>query len=157
MLNNSYLIRKMTQQDLDEVMIIEWESFSMPWSRESYEAELKNQYATYFVCDYAGQVAAFAGMWTVYEEAHITNVAVGKEFRKLGMGRNLMLEEERQARTKKAERILLEVRPSNSAALAMYAGLGYIPTSIRKNYYSNNQEDALIMTKYLDKGLSRNK
>ncbi len=150
MLNNSYLIRKMTMQDLDEVMIIELESFTLPWSRESYEAELQNQYASYFVCDYAGEVAAFAGMWTVYEEAHITNVAVGQKFRNLGMGRNLMLEEERQARAKRAERILLEVRPSNSAALAMYQSLGFVPTSIRKQYYSNNQEDALIMTKYLD-------
>jgi ribosomal-protein-alanine N-acetyltransferase len=139
----------MTNQDLDEVMIIENESFALPWSRESYEAELENQYANYLVCDCAGEVAAFAGMWTVYEEAHITNVAVGKEFRCQGMGRNLMLEEEKLARSKKAERIILEVRPSNSAALTMYQGLGYIFTSIRKQYYSNNQEDALIMTKYL--------
>lgn len=152
MLNSSYLIRKMTRQDLDEVMIIENESFTMPWSRESYEAELQNQYASYLVCDYAGEVAAFAGMWTVYEEAHITNVAVGKEFRCQGMGRILMLEEEKLARAKQVERILLEVRPSNSAALAMYKSLGFIPTSIRKQYYSDNQEDALIMTKYLNKG-----
>ncbi len=150
MLNSSYLIRRMTGQDLDEVMIIENESFTLPWSRESYEAELENQYASYLVCDYAGEVAAFAGMWTVYEEAHITNVAVGKEFRCQGMGRNLMLEEEKLARAKKAERILLEVRPSNLAALAMYQGLGFIPTSIRKQYYTDNQEDALIMIKYLD-------
>ncbi|MDD4801491.1 MAG: ribosomal protein S18-alanine N-acetyltransferase [Syntrophomonas sp.] len=149
MLKCNGLIRKMTEQDLDQVMIIEKEAFTLPWSRQSYEAELKNQYADYFVCDSAGDVAAYAGMWTVFEESHITNVAVGKKFRCQGMGRRLMLEEEKIARAKNAERILLEVRPSNLAAIALYQGLGFFPANIRKNYYSDNQEDALIMIKFL--------
>jgi len=149
MLNHAFLIRKMTEQDLDEIMLIEKESFSLPWSRQSYEAELENQYANYLVCDWEGEVAAYVGMWTVFEDAHITNVAVSRKFRQMGMGRALMLEEEKLALAKQASRIILEVRPSNTAALLMYNELGYIPTSLRKEYYSDNQEDAIIMTKYL--------
>ena len=86
MLNHAFLIRKMTEQDLDELMIIENESFSLPWSRQAYEAELQNQYANYLVCDWQGEVAAYVGMWTVFEDAHITNVAVGRRFRRHGYG-----------------------------------------------------------------------
>lgn len=150
MLNNGYLIRKMTERDLDEVMIIEKDSFSLPWSRPSYEAELLNQYANYLVCDCEGELAAYIGMWTLFEEAHITNVAVANKFRGRGMGRALMLEEEKLARFKNAIRIFLEVRPSNTAALAMYEGMGFVHTGVRKKYYDDNQEDALVMTKFLD-------
>lgn len=139
----------MTGQDLEQLIAIENECFSMPWSRQSYETELKNQWANYLVCDWAGEVAAYVGMWTVFEEAHITNVAVAKKFRGRGLGRILMREEEKVARAKLANRILLEVRPSNSAALAMYRGLGYIPISVRKEYYEDNGEDALVMIKHL--------
>ena len=149
MLQTDCLIRKMTTLDLDQLMAIENEAFNLPWSRQSYEAELLNQWATYLVCDYEGELAAYIGMWTVFEEAHITNVAVAKRFRGRGMGQALMLEEEKIARAKRAERILLEVRPSNTAAMKMYKSLGYIPTGLRKEYYADNLEDAIIMTKYL--------
>lgn len=149
MLNQDYLIRKLTRQDLDQLMVIEDDVFSMPWSRQSYETELKNQWANYLACDWEGQLAAYIGMWTVFEEAHITNVAVSKRFRGRGLGRILMLEEEKLARAKGANRILLEVRPSNEAALAMYKGLGYIPISVRREYYADNGEDALVMIKHL--------
>lgn len=151
MLNHNFLIRKMTEQDLDELMIIENECFSLPWSRQAYETELENHFADYLVCDWQGQIAAYVGLWTVFEEAHITNVAVGRKFRRRGMGQILMLEAEKLALAKQANRILLEVRPSNVAALTMYNQLGYLPTSMRKQYYSDNQEDAIIMTKYLIK------
>ena len=149
MLNQDYLIRKLTRQDLDQLMVIEDDVFSMPWSRQSYETELKNQWANYLACDWEGQLAAYIGMWTVFEEAHITNVAVSKRFRGRGLGRILMLEEEKLARAKGANRILLEVRPSNEIALTMYKGLGYIPVSVRREYYADNGEDALVMIKHL--------
>jgi ribosomal-protein-alanine N-acetyltransferase len=148
-LNQDYLIRKMTRQDLDELMMIENEVFSQPWSRQSYESELKNQWADYLVCDWEGELAAYIGIWTVFEEAHITTVAVSKRFRGRGLGRVLMLEGEKRARAKGATRLLLEVRPSNAAALAIYKGLGFIPISVRNEYYTDNGEDALVMIKYL--------
>ncbi|MEA1961315.1 MAG: ribosomal protein S18-alanine N-acetyltransferase [Bacillota bacterium] len=148
-MQQQFFIRKMTERDLDGVMEIEHESFTMPWSRESYLSELKNQFANYLLCDYEGEVAAYAGIWVVFEEAHITNVAVGTAYRGKGMGKTLMLAAEEIARDKKALRILLEVRPSNTVARKMYTELGYMETGLRKQYYSDNQEDAIIMTRFL--------
>lgn len=146
---SNYLVRRMTERDLDEVMAIEQQVFSLPWSRQSYMGELKNQFATYLVCDKEAQVAGYVGIWVVFEEAHITNVAVAPQWRGQGLGRVLMEEAEKVARQKNALRILLEVRPSNYAALSLYQSLGYMETGRRKGYYSDNGEDAIIMTKLL--------
>lgn len=149
MLNQACMIRKMTVQDLDRVMAIEVEAFTLPWSRESYLSELKNDFANYLVCDWEGEIAGYGGIWIVFEEAHITNVAISGKFRGTGMGKSLMLELEKVARSKKAARILLEVRPSNQVAHNMYLSLGFVNTGLRKAYYSDNGEDAIVMTKYL--------
>lgn len=149
MLNPDFIIRKMVPQDIEAVMAIEKEAFSMPWSKESYLAEMKNQFASYLVCDAGTQIAAYGGIWVVFEEAHITNVAVNAEFRRRGIGSTIMLELEKIAREQKALRIMLEVRPSNEPALRTYKKLGYLPTNVRKEYYSDNGEDALIMIKLL--------
>jgi ribosomal-protein-alanine N-acetyltransferase len=149
MLNQDFLIRKMTEQDIDRIMVIELESFTLPWSKQSYISELKNDFANYMVCDCEGEVAGYGGIWIVFEEAHITNIAIAKAYRGTGMGKSLMLELEKLARSKKAIRILLEVRPTNEAARHMYTSLGYIDTGLRKAYYSDNGEDAILMTKFL--------
>lgn len=146
---SNYLIRRMTEQDVDAVVAIEEQVFTLPWSKESYLGELKNQFATYLVCDKEAQVAGYVGIWVVFEEAHITNVAVAPQWRGQGLGRVLMEEAEKVARQKNALRILLEVRPSNYAALSLYQSLGYMETGRRKGYYSDNGEDAIIMTKLL--------
>jgi len=148
-IETGFMMRKMTPRDLDQVMIIEQEAFSLPWSRQSYENELKNQYANYLVVDYQGDVGGYGGIWVVFDEAHITNVAVASSFRGRGWGRALMSELEALARRKRAVRILLEVRPSNRAALAMYHGLGFMVSGLRKQYYSDNNEDAIVMVKHL--------
>ncbi len=149
MLNPNFLLRKMAVQDIDAVMQIELSTFTLPWSRESYLSELDNKYANYFIVDFEGEIAGYGGIWVVFEEAHITNVAVGENFRGCGFGRALMTELERHARQKKAGYIFLEVRASNNVALEMYKRLGYRVTGLRKGYYSDNQEDALKMIKYL--------
>ncbi len=149
MLNPHYILRKRAPQDIDEIMAIEQEAFSMPWSKESYLAELKNHFAYYTVCDVGGKIAGYGGIWIVFEEAHITNVAVSAEYRRQGIGAAIMLELEKQAREKKALRILLEVRPSNEPALKTYRKLNYLPNNVRPEYYSDNGEDALIMIKLL--------
>lgn len=149
MLNQSYLIRKMTEEDLSSVMEIEKEAFTLPWSRESYLSELKNNFAAYMVCDVEGEIAGYGGIWVVFEQAHITNVAIGKDYRQKGLGHSLMVELEQIARQRKATHILLEVRPSNLAARTLYKNLGFEDISVRKAYYSDNSEDAIVMTKYL--------
>ncbi len=149
MLIQGFIIRKMTELDIDEIMKVERDSFTLPWSKESYLNELKNLLATYLLCDCEGEVAGYGGIWVVLDEAHITNVAVARQFRRCGMGRVLMQNLEKHAREKNALRILLEVRPSNEAALKMYQGLGYVATGLRQAYYSDNGEDAIIMNKFL--------
>lgn len=149
MIETGFMMRKMTPLDLDQVMVIEQEAFSLPWSRHSYEKELTNQYANYLVIDYQGNVAGYGGIWVVFDEAHITNVAIASHFRGRGWGRALMLELEKLASRKRTVRILLEVRPSNRAAIAMYHGLGFIVSGLRKQYYSDNNEDAIVMVKHL--------
>ncbi|MEN6349807.1 MAG: ribosomal protein S18-alanine N-acetyltransferase [Syntrophomonas sp.] len=149
MLNTKFMIRMMTVSDIEQVMIIENDSFSLPWSRDSYMNEFNNKFASYVICDVRGQVAGYAGIWVVFEEAHVTNVAVSRNYRQAGIGEALMEELERIARNKKATRILLEVRPSNNPALAMYRKMGFLATGLRKKYYSDNDEDAIVMTKFL--------
>jgi len=139
----------MTAQDLPEVMQIERVSFAIPWSEESYLGELANDFATYLVCDCGGDIAGYGGIWVVFDEAHITNVAVAPKYRQTGIGTALMQELEKVAREKNARRILLEVRPSNKAALTLYRNLNYLPSGLRKGYYSDNNEDAIIMAKLL--------
>lgn len=149
MLNQEYLLRKMTVQDLDQVMQIERTVFTLPWSQESYAGELKNSFANYLVVDIAGEVAAYGGIWVVFGEAHITNIAVHVKYQQRGLGRALMQCLEQIARQKRADHIYLEVRPSNRKAVYMYAELGYGPSGTRKAYYTDNGEDALIMSKLL--------
>ncbi|HZJ84149.1 MAG TPA: ribosomal protein S18-alanine N-acetyltransferase [Syntrophomonadaceae bacterium] len=147
MLQTNYLVREMKASDVDEVIGIEREAFTLPWSKESYLADLRNDFATYLVCDYAGQVAGYAGMWVVFYDAHITNVAVAKEYRNQGIGKMLLMGLEKVAKEKEATRMMLEVRPSNYAAIHLYKSIGFKPYNIRKNYYSDNGEDAIVMTK----------
>ncbi len=149
LINQDFMVRKMTLMDIDAIIRIENESFTLPWSRESYIGELNNHFANYLVVDYEGDVIAYGGIWVVFEEGHITNVAVDPEYRNAGVGHALMEELERVARQKKATRILLEVRPSNMSALALYRGMGYLDSGLRKGYYSDNNEDAIVMTKLL--------
>ncbi|HCF49294.1 MAG TPA: ribosomal-protein-alanine N-acetyltransferase [Syntrophomonas sp.] len=139
----------MTGRDLDEIMLIELESFTLPWSRQSYENELSNRYATYMVADHEGVVAAYGGMWVVADEAHITNVAVAPRYRRQGMGTKVLQALLNTAGQKRVSRIFLEVRVSNDAAFKLYSGQGFAPTGVRKQYYSDNDEDAIVMMRQL--------
>ncbi|MGE5449852.1 MAG: ribosomal protein S18-alanine N-acetyltransferase [Methanomassiliicoccales archaeon] len=144
-----YEIRSMQESDLDQVMLIEQVAFPTPWSKQSYEGELINQFATYYVIDIEGEIAGYGGIWCVFEEAHITNVAVAPAHRRQGLGRVLMEALLERARIKEASRVYLEVRPSNLAAINLYRGFGFLPGGVRRGYYTDNQEDALLLIKTL--------
>ena len=149
MLNQDYILRKMSVQDLEQVMQIERDSFTLPWSKESYASELKNKFANYLVLDIGGEVAAYGGVWVVFTDAHITNIAVHEKYQHLGFGRALITGLEYIARQKRADYIYLEVRPSNIRAVNVYESMGYGKSGSRKAYYSDNGEDAYIMSKLL--------
>ncbi len=139
-------IRFMTVEDLEAVMNIENQSFSIPWSRDAFLNEIEhNHLSTYLVAEDEEQVVGYCGVWLVVDEAHITNVAVLPDYRGRGLGEGLMrkimgISSEFGART-----MTLEVRVSNAAAQHVYRKLGFQDGGIRKRYYSDNQEDALVM------------
>lgn len=136
----------MTIQDLDRIVEIEQLSFTLPWSRSSFYQELTNNpYARYIVMEHDGQIIGYCGMWLVMDEAHITNIAVLPEFRGKKLGEALMKQAMALAREEGAKTMTLEVRVSNIVAQSLYRKLGFLNGGIRKRYYSDNQEDALVM------------
>lgn len=141
----SIAIRDMKKKDLGRVAELERLCFSMPWSEKALASELKNKVALYQVLEHDGKIAAYAGMWLVLDEAHVTNVAVDPEFRRQGLGLMLMLDMMRRARSRGATRMTLEVREKNYGAQSFYAALGFIKAGIRRGYYSDTGEDAFIL------------
>jgi len=144
-------IRKMMLKDLNEVYKIEEESYTHPWDKLEFVKELKgNKFAHYFVCLMDNKIMGFLGMWIVFEEAHITNIAISHPYRKRGIGSTCIDFAESFAKSKGAQRIILEVRKSNKEAIDLYLKKGFNYASIKKNYYLDNFEDAFEMIKEID-------
>ncbi|KUO74822.1 MAG: hypothetical protein APF77_11210 [Clostridia bacterium BRH_c25] len=146
----SIKLQDMSPEDIDQVFEIENLSFSAPWSRESFESELsQNSLARYIVAKVDGNVAAYGGMWIVLDEAHITNIAVHPDYRGRKIGEKLVRALLQTAKDSEAARITLEVRASNDTARKLYKKLGFEDNGIRKGYYADTGEDAVIMWKEL--------
>ncbi|MDS1029203.1 ribosomal protein S18-alanine N-acetyltransferase [Bacillota bacterium LX-D] len=140
----------MKEQHIPGVLETEQVSFPTPWSEASFLGELRdNDLAYYYVCTYQGRVVGYSGMWIIFDEAHITNIAVHSDFRGQKIGRALLTNLFTEAMRLGAERITLEVRISNTIARKLYQSMGFAPVGIRKGYYSDTKEDALIMWKDL--------
>ncbi|WP_367036640.1 ribosomal protein S18-alanine N-acetyltransferase [Rossellomorea marisflavi] len=139
-------IRFMTVDDVDAVMEIEEQSFTVPWSRESFISEMEeNHLSMYIVIEDEGRIAGYCGVWMVVDEAHITNVAVLPSHRGKGYGELLMRKIMEMTIESGARVMTLEARVSNVPAQSLYRKLGFQNGGIRKRYYSDNQEDALVM------------
>lgn len=144
--------REMDLDDIDEIMEIEQDVYETSWSRSAFINELRyNKYASYFVLMKKYVIISYGGIWSMLDEAHITNIAVKKDFQRQGYGEKMLGYLEHKAYTKGANSITLEVRASNKAAQALYKKCGYESWGIRPNYYTDNNEDAIIMWK-LDLG-----
>lgn len=142
-------IRPMTAADLDEVMPIEEGSYTMPWKRPMFEAELKgNPFARLFVARDAEQNAllGYVCFWLVFDELHIMNLSVHPARRRTGIGEELARWTLSWARENGARLATLEVRASNEAAKRLYGKLGFKVIAVRNGYYREPREDALIMT-----------
>ncbi|MEW6522335.1 MAG: ribosomal protein S18-alanine N-acetyltransferase [Bacillota bacterium] len=138
----------MRLSDIDEVLETEKLCFPTPWSRRAFVSELtENIYAHYIVARVNGQLVGYAGMWVILEEAHITNIAVHPDHRRQGLGWRLLHELMERARERSATNMTLEVRKSNLGAQAMYARAGFYVRGLRKGYYTDTKEDAIIMWK----------
>jgi ribosomal-protein-alanine N-acetyltransferase len=140
-------IRPMTADDLPAVQLIERASFATPWPSHAYRQELEgNRLAHYLVATLAGEVVAYGGIWVMVDEAHITTFAVHPRYRQRRIGERLLMALLDLALDRHAREATLEVRLTNLAARRLYEKYGFRPVGIRPRYYTDNQEDALIMT-----------
>lgn len=140
------IIRKMLETDLEQVMNVEQHSFPTPWPEEIFRQEItQNQHAHYFVVELNEEIIGYAGTWIVADDAQITNIAILPTFRGRKVGQQLFAHVLQYAMQMGVSRLSLEVRVSNVVAQKMYRKFGLVPGGIRKNYYTDNLEDALVM------------
>lgn len=137
----------MQAADLDAVQRIERASFAKPWPAYAYRQEIEtNRLAHYIVARTGDEIVGFAGMWMMVDQAHITTFAVDPKWRRKGVGSEMVRVLLEMARPLGARQATLEVRLSNMAARQLYQKFGFRPVGIRPRYYTDNGEDALIMT-----------
>ncbi|MEX0974336.1 MAG: ribosomal protein S18-alanine N-acetyltransferase [Bacillota bacterium] len=138
----------MTLDDLDRVLEIEVLSYKTPWSRRAFTSEItENSYAHYFVFRHEGEIVGYVGMWVILDESHITNIAVDPAYRRQRVGKRMLEAMFDKAKEYGATRMTLEVRASNIGAQDLYRKLGFADRGLRKGYYSDTNEDAIIMWK----------
>ena len=140
-------ILPMKKSDVDAVIKIEEKAYGEHhWSKESFLNELSNNLARYYsVYANTGELVAYAGCWQILEEVHITNIAVSPDFRRQKIAERLLRQLIDDCYKNKAKYLTLEVRVSNIAAINLYKKYGFKSLGVRKGYYQNNNEDALIM------------
>jgi len=141
------VVDRMTVDDLSAVHEIERESFTTPWPAHAYRQELEqNRLAHYLVARYGDQIVGFAGTWLLVDEAHVTTFATRGAWRRQGVGERLLIALLDLAVARGAVEATLEVRPTNTPARNLYEKFGFKVAGIRPRYYTDNNEDALIMT-----------
>jgi ribosomal-protein-alanine N-acetyltransferase len=138
-------VELMRRADVPVVSEIERRCYPTPWHENAYYTELANRSACYLVARLDGQVVGYTGMWVIMDEAHITTLAVAPEHRGRKIGERLLIALLEEAILAGAARATLEVRESNVIAQKLYRKYGFREAAIRKNYYSDNQENAVIM------------
>jgi ribosomal-protein-alanine N-acetyltransferase len=139
------MIRPMERRDVARVHEIECACFRSPWSKLALLGELRNDVALYLVMEVNGAICGYGGMWVLFEEAHVTNVAIMPEYRGQGRGRRLMRAMMRHAIKRGAEKMTLEVRESNEIAQRLYASLDFEQNGFRPRYYSDTGEGAKLL------------
>ena len=135
----------MKEEDIDSVLDISSLSFSIPWSRDSYIQELTNPLARYIVAKVDNKVVGFVGTWIVLDESHITNIAIHPNYRKQGLGSSLLEAFLKYCKSQGCIAFTLEVRGSNKAARTLYEKYNFKQEGVRKGYYEDTKEDAIIM------------
>jgi ribosomal-protein-alanine N-acetyltransferase len=140
-------VEAMRSDDIPAVHEIERASFTAPWPTYAFRQELEsNRLARYVVARDGEAVIGYAGLWLMVDEAHITTFAVAPDYRRQGVGEALLQEMLRIAESVGAGVATLEVRVSNLPARRLYEKYGFVPVGVRPRYYTDNNEDALIMT-----------
>lgn len=147
---SNYYFDIMAPADLNQVLEIERKTFPSPWSRANFLFELKQNRAAYnFVVRNRlknGEVAGFACIWILFSELKINNIAIKKQFRRNGLGTQLLEYILDLGYRKGCDHATLEVRGSNESAIRLYSKLGFKRIGLRKGYYADNGEDAYLMS-----------
>ena len=141
------IIKPLTEEYVDQVCVLEEEAFSMPWHKESFLEMIANENACYLVALIGEEVVASCGLRHIVGEGEITNVVTKNTMRGKGIGRQILLQLLEEGTKMGAEAFTLEVRVSNAPAIHLYESLGFVSEGIRKNFYEEPTEDALIMWK----------
>lgn len=139
------LFRYMKEEDLEQVLYIEEETFSDPWTYEDFASSFRDGNNQYLVAEVDGTIAGYCGYWGVAGEGNIYNVAVKKEFRRQKIGYQMLIILINLAKSRGITALTLEVRQSNEAARRLYEQLGFTEAGIRKDFYTKPKEDAVIM------------
>ena len=134
-------------REIDEVLAIEEASFSNPWTRDMYLAELENRGVAFFLLarDASGSLVGFCAFWRILDELHINNLAVAPSHRRQGVGSALLVRVLREGALIGAGRATLEVRQSNTEARRLYERFGFSVAGVRRGYYSHPVEDAIVL------------
>lgn len=143
----SLTLSLMNKTDLTDVLEISTLSLKESWSLDSFSKELTNPLAKYIVAKTKDKIIGFAGLWIIVDEGHITNIAVHPDYRKKGVGSALVDSLIEHSKKWGCSALTLEVRASNIPAQNLYSKYGFQSEGIRKNYYHDNNEDAIIMWK----------
>ncbi len=141
-------IESMTVDDIAQVAEIERQIFSIPWSEKAFRDSMESDNTIYIVAKENDNVAGDAGMYLSFEEGNIANVAVNPLSRRKGIGEKIVRDILNRAYEKGVRDVFLEVRETNSVAIALYEKIGFKEEGIRKNFYDKPRENALIMWKH---------
>lgn len=141
----------MGEKHIEQIAEIEKQSFSRPWSENGLREELENPNAAFFAAEIGDIVLGYAGMHCALDEGFIANIAVLPVFRGKGVASALLRRFDEIARERKLSRLTLEVRQSNEPAISLYKKFGFVEDGIRKNFYRDPDEDAVIMSKYYNR------
>ena len=139
-------VREMQLDDLEGVMVIEKENFSVPWTEMGFFSFLLRDDTMFLVAEEEGKIIGYMGIMMVLDEGEITNVSVSKQARRRGIGRALVGEMIRRMKKRGIVTLHLEVRKSNDAAIALYSSFGFVKDGERKMYYEEPVEDAVLMS-----------
>ena len=146
MITSQFTIKPMRLEDIGSVLEIEQMSFPTPWPRDAYYHELReNRLACYLVAREFHRIVGYAGMWVILDEAHVTTIAVDPVHRRRRFGERILVALIDEAMKRGARWVTLEVRKSNLGAQTLYRKYGFKDIGIRKAYYSDNREDAIVM------------
>ena len=150
-----YSIRDVLPGEIPQIEALEKACFSMPWTEDQLKGQLRdNQHEFIAAVSASGTVLGYIGMMHVLDEGYISNVAVSPGNRRRGIGDALILALLKRCAALGLSFVTLEVRAGNTPAIALYEKHGFARVGLRKNYYDHPREDALLMTKYLNRGKS---